>query len=459
MGDLLSGRSTDWHTIGDIFRSNFFDNIINRDIPWPKIPDEMSYEAYDLIDKLGERIASDILIGRNGLELASHEFNTRGRVFMTLLDRYSFMFSFIFSAATTIRRLRHLEIQLEFDALKPFILLYGIPCCLVYPDIHLSILVLRLRLVTISRLTGMAKLVNRVTLLGIVRLQSWSPSFHSLAQTQVPNQCNESEIQALILRSTGMAKLVSRITQLGMFRVQTQSYSMAVHAHTCNQNDANTVSSLEDQTKVTCLGGVRKPQIGENVSRKDKISFLVGTLLGVEDSKEAVYGVLDAWVAWEQNFPIGSLKNVLLALEKEQQWHRVVQVIKWMLSKGQGTTMRTYGQLIRALDMDHRVEEAHEFWVKKIGNDLHSVPWQLCDLMISVYYRNNRLENLVKLFKGLEAFDRKPPEKKVVKKVANAYEMLGLIEDRDRVLEKYKSLFSETGKLKKSRNVSKKKKK
>lgn len=312
---------------------------------------------------------------------------------------------------------------------------------------------------TISRLTGMAKLVSRVTRLGIVRLQSWSPSFHSLAQTQVPNQYNESEIQALILRSTGMAKLVSRITQLGMFRVQTQSYSMAVHAHTRNQNDASTVSSLEDQTKVTCPGGVRKLQIGENVSRKDKISFLVGTLLDVEDSKEAVYGVLDAWVAWEQNFPIGSLKNVLLALEKEQQWHRVVQVIKWMLSKGQGTTMRTYGQLIRALDMDHRVEEAHEFWVKKIGSDLHSVPWQLCDLMISVYYRNNRLENLVKLFKGLEAFDRKPPEKKVVKKVANAYEMLGLIEDRDRVLEKYKSLFSETGKLKKSRNVSKKKKK
>ncbi|XP_028095618.1 uncharacterized protein LOC114295552 isoform X3 [Camellia sinensis] len=95
-GDLLSGRSTDWHTIGDIFRSKFFDNIINRDIPWPKIPDEMRYEAYDLIDK---------------------------RVFMTLLDRYSFMFSFIFSAATTIRQLRHLEIQLEFDALKPFILL------------------------------------------------------------------------------------------------------------------------------------------------------------------------------------------------------------------------------------------------------------------------------------------------------------------------------------------------
>ena len=74
-----------------------------------------------------------------------------------------------------------------------------------------------------------------------------------------------------------------------------------------------------------------------------------------------------------------------------------MQVIKWMLSKGQGMTMGTYGQLIRALDMDHRVEEAQKFWEIKIGSDLRSVPWQLCHLMISVYYRNNMLQDLVKL--------------------------------------------------------------
>uniref|UniRef100_A0A2K1ZZD8 Pentatricopeptide repeat-containing protein n=1 Tax=Populus trichocarpa TaxID=3694 RepID=A0A2K1ZZD8_POPTR len=90
-------------------------------------------------------------------------------------------------------------------------------------------------------------------------------------------------------------------------------------------------------------------------------------LLDLNDSKDAVYGALDAWVAWEQKFPIASIKQVLIALEKEQQWHRIVQVIKWMLSKGQGTTMATYAQLIRALDMDHRAKEAHEFWLKKIA--------------------------------------------------------------------------------------------
>ncbi|KAJ4961694.1 hypothetical protein NE237_021604 [Protea cynaroides] len=191
-------------------------------------------------------------------------------------------------------------------------------------------------------------------------------------------------------------------------------------------------------------GGVRRHQIGENVSRKDKITFLVNTLSDLKDSKEAVYGALDAWVAWEQNFPIASLKQALFALEKEQQWHRVVQVIKWMLSKGQGTTMGVYEQLICALDKDNRAEEAHKFWVKKIGNDLHSVNWKLCKLMISIYYRNNMLERLVKLFKGLEAFDRKPPEKSIVQKVADAYELLGLPEEKNRILEKYNHLFTDT---------------
>ncbi|XVE86474.1 hypothetical protein DITRI_Ditri18aG0037100 [Diplodiscus trichospermus] len=208
------------------------------------------------------------------------------------------------------------------------------------------------------------------------------------------------------------------------------------------------------------VGGILKHQIGQNVSRKDKVQFLVTTLIDLKDSKEAVYGTLDAWVAWEQKFPIGPLKNVILALEKEYQWHKVIQVIKWMLSKGQGNTMGTYVQLIRALDMDNRAEEAHQFWVKKVSVDLHSVPWQLCRLMLSVYYRNNMLENLVKLFKGLEAFDRKPPEKSIVQRVVDAYEMLGLLEEKERVLEKYKDIYTKTQTgHKKSKEASVKKKK
>ncbi|KAM7474407.1 hypothetical protein LguiB_021650 [Lonicera macranthoides] len=261
-------------------------------------------------------------------------------------------------------------------------------------------------------------------------------------------------------RSTGLAKLVRQISQQQTIRPHSMShfYCTMAQFQTPSQSNTNTERPMDDQPN---SGVVHKREIGDNVSRRDKIGFLVRTLLDLKDSKDAVYGALDAWVAWEQKFPIGPLKNALITLEKEQQWRRVIQVIKWMLSKGQGTTLRTYGQLIRALDMENRAEEAHEIWVKKIGSDLHSVPWELCNLMISIYYRNNMLENIVKLFKGLESFDRKPPEKSIVQKVADAYEMLGLIEEKERILEKYKHLFSETfkGRSKISRSKKEKSKK
>ncbi|CAH1449427.1 unnamed protein product [Lactuca virosa] len=243
-----------------------------------------------------------------------------------------------------------------------------------------------------------------------------------------------------IWRSAAMSNLVRQLGPIRTIRTQTllHSHSTIIQQRTPFQN-----YSAETET-------ISKRQIGDNVSRNEKINFLLKILMDLDNSKESVYNALDAWVAWEQDFPVGPLRRALIALEKEHQWHRVIHVIKWMLSKGQGTTMGTYGQLVRALDMDHRAEEAHEIWVKKLAVDLHSVPWQLCHQMIALYYRNNMLERLVKLFKGLEAFDRKPRDKKIVKKVADAYEILGLIKEKERVLEKYKSLFDETPSSKKS---------
>ncbi|XP_065874953.1 pentatricopeptide repeat-containing protein At4g18975, chloroplastic isoform X2 [Euphorbia lathyris] len=272
--------------------------------------------------------------------------------------------------------------------------------------------------------------------------------------------------------SSGMSSLVSRLSRVGAARILASSsgFSGMMHSQTSCENITRSTSFLEKKLDKSQHEGICQKsenaktahnyKIGKNVSMKDKINFLLKTLSDLKDSKEAVYGALDAWVAWEHNFPIASLKRVLITLEKEQQWHKVIQVIKWMLSKGQGNTMGTYCQLIRALDMDHRAEEAHTFWSKKIGTDLHSVPWQLCNQMLSIYYRNNMLESLIKLFKGLEAFDRKPPEKSIVQKVADAYEVLGKFEEKERVLQKYNDLFTgaEKGDPKKSRKFPSKRK-
>ncbi|KAL0724013.1 hypothetical protein Bca4012_038612 [Brassica carinata] len=250
---------------------------------------------------------------------------------------------------------------------------------------------------------------------------------------------------------------VNQTNKPAFLRVQSMSYQFVADSHASHRRSLDTEDEqdVEEENAET----PRKHQTGENIPKKDKIKFLVNTLLDIEDNKEAVYGALDAWVAWERNFPIASLKRVIAILEKEHQWHRMVQVIKWILSKGQGNTVGTYGQLIRALDMDRRTEEAHAIWRKKIGNDLHSVPWQLCLQMIRIYFRNNMLQELVKLFKDLESYGRKPTDKKIVQSVADAYELLGMLEEKERVLNKYSNLFLGTASDDKSRRSSRKKKK
>lgn len=63
---MQHGPTADWWSVGIVMfellvgippfnadhPQKIFENIINRDIPWPLVPEEMSHEAYDLIDKL-----------------------------------------------------------------------------------------------------------------------------------------------------------------------------------------------------------------------------------------------------------------------------------------------------------------------------------------------------------------------------------------------------------------------
>ena len=65
----------------------------------------------------------------------------------------------------------------------------------------------------------------------------------------------------------------------------------------------------------------------------------------------------------------------------------------------------------------------------------------------------------VKLFRDLERYDRKPPDKHIVQIVADAYELLGMVEEKERVLEKYSSLFLGAASDEQSRRSSRKEKK
>ncbi|KAJ4783147.1 Protein kinase family protein [Rhynchospora pubera] len=82
------GPTADWWSVGIILfellvgippfnaehPQRIFDNIMNRDIPWPQVPEEMSIEAYDLIDKLLSENPLQRLGATGAGEVKAHPF-------------------------------------------------------------------------------------------------------------------------------------------------------------------------------------------------------------------------------------------------------------------------------------------------------------------------------------------------------------------------------------------------
>ncbi|XP_020099336.1 probable serine/threonine protein kinase IREH1 [Ananas comosus] len=82
------GESADWWSVGVILfelivgippfnaehPQTIFDNILNRKIPWPQVPEEMSYEAQDLIDKLLTEDPHQRLGAQGASEVKQHVF-------------------------------------------------------------------------------------------------------------------------------------------------------------------------------------------------------------------------------------------------------------------------------------------------------------------------------------------------------------------------------------------------
>ncbi|KAJ6671958.1 SERINE/THREONINE-PROTEIN KINASE [Salix viminalis] len=82
------GATADWWSVGVILYEmlvgippfnaetpqQIFDNIMNRDIPWPRIPEEMSFDACDLIDKLLTENPLQRLGATGAREVKKHSF-------------------------------------------------------------------------------------------------------------------------------------------------------------------------------------------------------------------------------------------------------------------------------------------------------------------------------------------------------------------------------------------------
>ncbi|KAF2312221.1 hypothetical protein GH714_028813 [Hevea brasiliensis] len=200
--------------------------------------------------------------------------------------------------------------------------------------------------------------------------------------------------------------------------------------------------SKDTSSLVVCaLKGPRQryPRVWKSKKRIGTISKsakLVDCIKGLSNVKEEVYGALDSFVAWELEFPLVAVKKALKTLENEQEWKRIIQVIKWMLSKGQGQTMGTYFTLLNALAEDGRLDEAEELWTKLFSDNLESMPRIFFNKMIAIYYKRDMHEKMFEIFADMEELGVQP-NVAIVNMMGSAFKKLGMLDKYDKLKKKY----------------------
>nr|ACU23645.1 unknown [Glycine max] len=167
-----------------------------------------------------------------------------------------------------------------------------------------------------------------------------------------------------------------------------------------------------------------------------KAAKLVKSIKELSNVKEEVYGALDSYVAWELEFPLITVKKALKTLEFEQDWKRVIQITKWMLSKGQGKTMGSYFTLLNALVEDDRLDEAEELWTKLLMQYMESLPRRFFDKMISIYHKRGMHEKMFEIFADMEELCLRP-NIVVVSMIGDAFKERGTLDKYLKLHAKY----------------------
>lgn len=152
--------------------------------------------------------------------------------------------------------------------------------------------------------------------------------------------------------------------------------------------------------------------------------------------KDAMYGALDKWAAWETEFPVIAAAKALEILRRRNQWLRIIQVAKWLLAKGQVLTMGTYDTVLLAFDMDGRIDEAESIWNTILQMHTRSVSRRLFSRIISLYYHHQLPEKILDVFGDMEELGVKPDED-TVRRVGKAFEQLGQLDKQKQVLKRY----------------------
>ncbi|KAH6834625.1 Pentatricopeptide repeat superfamily protein [Perilla frutescens var. hirtella] len=183
----------------------------------------------------------------------------------------------------------------------------------------------------------------------------------------------------------------------------------------------------------------RYPRVWKTKRRIGTISKslkLVECIKGLSNVKEEVYGALDSFVAWDLEFPLITVKKALKSLENEKEWKRIIQVTKWMLSKGQGRTMGSYYILLNALAEDGRLDEAEELWQTLFSQNIESMPRMFFERMISIYYRREMHDKMFEIFADMEELGIRPSVP-IVTMVGDVFKKLDMLDKFEKLKRKY----------------------
>uniref|UniRef100_A0A804QCN6 Pentatricopeptide repeat-containing protein n=1 Tax=Zea mays TaxID=4577 RepID=A0A804QCN6_MAIZE len=142
----------------------------------------------------------------------------------------------------------------------------------------------------------------------------------------------------------------------------------------------------------------------ETAGSGKKALRLIDAVSKLPNEREAIYGALDKWSAFEPEFPIIAAAKALGMLKRRRQWLRIIQVTKWLMSKGQTHT--------------------------------RSVPKRLFSRMILIYDIHQRPDKVLEIFADMEELGVRPDED-TARRIGKAFVASGQEEKEKHVLEKY----------------------
>lgn len=245
------------------------------------------------------------------------------------------------------------------------------------------------------------------------------------------NSCRISPLQTASGFSVLTTKLVSSNPHFKCFLNQNKQ---PVRVSNSSANASKNNKLIEKERKKEQHLWQKRDSAGSG----QKALNLVRIVSGLPNEKQAVYGALDKWTAWETEFPLIAAAKALRILRKRGQWLRVIQVAKWMLSKGQGATMGTYDTILLAFDKDHRADEAESLWNMILHTHTRSISKRLFSRMISLYDHHDMPDKVIEVFADMEELGVRPDED-TVRRIASAFQRIGQDDKQKLVLKKHLS--------------------